>query len=97
MINYQQTQENFAYEKVSERVRKIRKFYISVAVFLAVFGIVYGIRFFKFGFLNLQNFINISIMFTVWALVLAVKGIKLFIFNSGWENRKIKELEEKYS
>jgi len=87
--------ENPRYEMAVERVGKIKKFYTGILVFAIVFGIVYGIKFFKHGFpQNLQE-MQVSWIFIIWGLILAIKGIKLFFFNSDWENDMInKELKK---
>lgn len=87
--------QNYHYEMAAERVRKIKKFYSGILVFAIVFGIVYGISFFKHGFPQNLNEIRVSWIFIIWGLILAIKGIKLFFFNSDWENDMInKELKK---
>jgi len=82
------------YEIAVERVKQIKKFYTGVLVFAIVFGAVYGIKFVKSGF-NYLSFSEVSIVFLVWGLILAIKGAKLFLFNSDWENDMInKELKK---
>jgi len=83
--------EKIRYEMAVERVRKIKKFYTSVAVFIIIFGLIYGARFLKNGFP--ENFGNMyfSWIFIIWGLILAIKGIKLFFLNSDWENDMINQ------
>ncbi len=82
------------YEIAVERVKNIRKFYTSVVVFIIIFGVIYGIRFFKYGFSNLDH-IQVSWIFIIWGLLLAIRGFKLFFLNSDWEKEMInKELKK---
>ena len=80
--------EKIHYEMAVERVRKIRKFYTGILVFAIVFGVVYGIRFFKHGFLQNLEEMQVSWIFVIWGLILAVKGFKLFFFNSDWDKKE---------
>ena len=87
--------ENPRYATAVERVHKIKKFYTGILVFAIVFGIVYGIKFFKHGFLQNLGEMQVSWIFIIWGLILAIKGIKLFFFNSDWENDMInKEMKK---
>jgi hypothetical protein len=87
--------ENPRYEMAVERVQKIKKFYTGILVFAIVFGVVYGIRFFKNGFPQNLGEMHVSWIFIIWGLILAIKGAKLFLFNSDWENDMInKELKK---
>lgn len=87
-------QQNPRYEVAVERVRKIKKFYTGILVFAIVFGIIYGIKFAKYG-LNYISLFEVSWIFIIWGVILAIKGIKLFFFNSDWENDMInKELKK---
>jgi len=86
--------ENPRYEVAVERVQKIKKFYTGILVFAIVFGIVYGIKFAKYGF-NYISVFEVSWIFIIWGLILTIKGIKLFFFNSDWERDMInKELKK---
>lgn len=87
--------ENYRYEIAAERVRKIKKFYTSVAVFIIIFGLIYGARFLKNDFPGNLGDMNVSWIFIIWGLILTIKGIKLFFFNSDWENDMInKEMKK---
>ncbi|MCG2793883.1 MAG: 2TM domain-containing protein [Weeksellaceae bacterium] len=87
--------EQLRYELAAERVKKIRKFYTGMLVFAIVFGFVYGIRFYKHGFPQNLGEMHVSWIFIIWGLILAIKGVKLFFFNSDWEkdmiNKEIKK------
>ena len=87
--------ENPHYDVAVERVRKIKKFYTAILVFTIVFLIVYGIKFFKHGFPQNLGEMQVSWIFLIWGLILAIKGIKLYFFNYDWENDMInKELKK---
>lgn len=86
--------EQLRYELAAERVKKIRKFYTSLGIFFIVLIILYGSKFLKYGFPNWSD-LQFSAIFAVWGLILAIRGIKLFFFNSDWEKDMInKELKK---
>lgn len=83
------------YEMAVERVKRLRKFYTSLVVFAIIFAVVYGIKYFRHGFPQNLGELHISWIFIIWGLILAIKGIKLFFFNSDWENDMInKEIKK---
>ncbi len=87
--------ENPRYEMAVERVKKIKKFYTGILVFAIVFAVVYGIKFFKNGFPQNLGEMRVSWIFIIWGLILTIKGAKLFLFNSDWENDMInKEIKK---
>ncbi len=81
--------ENPRYEMAVERVKKIKNFYSGLLVFAIVFAVIYGAKFFKHGFPQNLGEMQVSWIFIIWGLVLAIKGVKLFFFNSDWENDMI--------
>jgi len=89
--------DNPRYAMAVERVQKIKKFYSGLIVFAIVFGVVYGIRFFKHGFSQNLGDMHVSWIFIIWGLILAIKGVKLFFFNSDWENDMINKEIKKQS
>ncbi|MPS74606.1 MAG: 2TM domain-containing protein [Chryseobacterium sp.] len=87
--------ENPRYAMAVERAQKIKKFYSGILVFAIVFGVVYGVRFFKNGFPQNLGEMHVSWIFIIWALILTIKGLMLFFFNSDWENDMInKEIKK---
>ena len=83
------------YEVAAERVQKIKKFYTGVLVFIVVFGVIYGIKFVKHGFPQNLGEMQVSWIFIIWGLILAIKAVKLFLLNSDWENDMInKEIKK---
>ena len=87
--------DNHRYEMAVERVKKIKKFYSGILVFFIVFGVVYGVRFYKNGFPQNLGEMHVSWIFIIWGVILAVKGARLFLFNSDWENDMInKEIKK---
>lgn len=89
--------ENPRYEMAVERVKKIKNFYSGLLVFAIVFAVVYGVKFFKYGFPQKLGETRVSWIFIIWGLVLAIKGVKLFFFNSDWENDMINKEIKKQS
>lgn len=89
------TKENPRYTMAVERVQKTKKFYSGTLVFVIVFMVVYGARFLKSGFPQNLGEMRVSWVFIIWGLILAMKGAKLFLFNTDWENNMInKELKK---
>ncbi|WP_313099636.1 2TM domain-containing protein [Epilithonimonas sp.] len=87
--------ENPRYVMAVERVQKIKKFYTGILAFAIVFAVVYGIKFFKNGFPQNLGEMQVSWIFIIWGLILAIKGVKLFFFNSDWESDMInKEIKK---
>lgn len=82
---------NFAYEKVQE----IKKFYRSLIWFIVVSAFIIIKNFVKIIELEQPRYIGLSII-AIWAILLCVRAVKLFVFNSEWEN-KIYEEELKKS
>ncbi len=83
------------YEVAAERVQKIKKFYTGVLVYIVVFGVIYGIKFFKHVFPQNLGEMHVSWIFIIWGLILAIKAVKLFLLNSDWENDMInKEIKK---
>ena len=77
------------YEAAREHVAKIRTFGINVLVFCIVFLFfnrenIFHLNEFNFGFGR------VSIIFWIWGIILAVKAVKLFVFDYDWE-RKMNE------
>lgn len=80
---------NPRYEMAVERVKKIKNFYTGLLAFAIIFALVYGVKFFRNGFPQNLGEMQVSWIFIIWGLILAIKGIKLFFFNSDWENDMI--------
>jgi hypothetical protein len=73
------------YDQAYERVNQLKKFYKSLTWFGIIAAILFFNDCFEHGRINF-TFFNGSIILTIWAIFLAVKAVKLFIFNSEWEN-----------
>lgn len=78
------------YEAAREHVAKIRKFGINVLVFCIVFLFFNRENIFH---LNEFNFVfgRVSIIFWIWGITLAVKAVKLFVFDYDWERKMIEK------
>lgn len=90
MENISQKELDYAIAKA--RVQQLKKFYLSLAVFTVVFGFYFGRKFLLTGDLRILNFHSFTVIFWLWGFILAIKGIKLFVFNKDWE-RKIMDRE----
>ena len=81
------TKTEIDYSMAKERVNQIRKFYVSLAVFIIVFAI-YGLRKYLKGVdINYLDFNSFSVIFWIWGLILAIRGVKIFFFNHDWERK----------
>lgn len=75
------------YLMAKERVRKLKKFYASLVIFVIVF-MIYGFRkYYKTGDLNFLEFNNWSAIFWIWGIILVVNAFKIFVFNHDWERK----------
>lgn len=81
------TETEIDYSMAKARVNQLRKFYVSLAVFILVFA-VFGFRkYYKTGEFNFINFNEISVIFWIWGLILIIKALKIFFFNQEWERK----------
>ncbi|SIQ06942.1 2TM domain-containing protein [Chryseobacterium sp. RU37D] len=86
------------YNQAQQRVNDLKKFYKNLLWFGIVSLIVFFNDIFDKGEFDISLFDG-SIILTIWATVLTLKAVKLFILNADWENkilqqemRKTKEL-----
>lgn len=85
--------EKVAFEFASERVKAIKKFYSSLAIFIVVSLAIVLWHFQKTG--NFEMNLGRLFIIIVWAIILAVRAIKLFLLNSDWEKDMLnKELKK---
>lgn len=79
------------YIAAQERVLALKRFYRNLLVFAVVSGAFLLYNYWKHGFVEFRP----SFWILIWAVVLTVKGIKLFVLNYDWEKRQLqKELEK---
>ncbi len=90
--------EKVAFEFASERVKAIKKFYSSLAIFIVVSLAIVLWHFQKTGNfeMNLTRLFIIIIIIIVWAIILAIRAIKLFLLNSDWEKDMLNKELKKY-
>jgi len=81
--------EKIQYDQAYERVQKIKKFYRSVLVMIIIFSAVSLYKYFQHGEIFYTE--GISTLFIIWGIILAIKGVKLFLLNPQWENDMIKK------
>lgn len=85
--------EKIAFEVAAERVKEIKKFYTNLAIFIVVSMAIVFWHFQKTG--NLEVNLGRSFIIIVWAIILAVRAIKLFLLNADWEKDMLnKELKK---
>ena len=82
--------DKLKYEAAREHVAKIRKFVISLLIFCILLLLFYGSDLFSFNKWNF-GFGRISIIFWIWGIILAVKAVKLFVFDYDWERKMIEK------
>ena len=89
------TKTEIDYSMAQARVNQLKKFYVSLLIFIVVFAI-YSIRkYYKTGEFNYLDFNNFSVIFWVWALRLGIRAVKIFFFNHDWERKMMnKELNK---
>lgn len=78
------------YNSAQQRVKDLKSFYKNCMWFGIVTLIIFFRIFMKTGDLS-QSIFNGSIILTVWGIILAVKAVKLFVFNAEWENKVLEE------
>lgn len=85
------TKKEIDFEMAKERVRQLKNFYVSLAVFAIVFA-AYSLRnYYLTGEIIVLEQRNVSIIFYVWAFILVIKGAKLFFLNDNWERKMIEK------
>ncbi len=82
--------DKMKYEAAKEHVAKIRKFGINVLVFCILFLFLNRENIFQFNEFNF-GFGRVSIIFWIWGIILAVKAVKLFVFDYDWERKMIEK------
>lgn len=89
------TPKEIDYAIAKERVNQLKKFYISLAVFIIVIT-VYALRkYFNTGEIVFLNFKAFSVIIWIWGIILALKAVKIFFFNQSWEKKMMdKELNK---
>lgn len=81
------------YNNAHNRTQQLKKFYKNLMWFGIIAGIVIGNDLIRDGFH--YNALSGHFILTVWALILVVKAISLFIFNDEWERKTIEKEESK--
>lgn len=82
--------DKMKYDAAKEHVAKIRKFGINVLVFCILFLFLNRENIFQFNEFNF-GFGRVSIIFWIWGIILAVKAVKLFVFDYDWERKMIEK------
>lgn len=93
MENYNQNQID--YDIAKSRVNSIKRFYISLAFFI-LFSAIWVVKdFIKINFYDFNPVGRTHWIFWIWGAFLAVRAVKLFIFDTNWERKMIsKELKK---
>jgi hypothetical protein len=77
-------------QTAQQRVKDLKSFYKNCLWFGIVSLIIFFRRFMKSGDLS-QSLFSGSVILTVWGIILAVKAVKLFVFDEEWENKILEE------
>lgn len=77
------------YNNAKERVKKLKSFYKNCMWFAIVAGFILIRNFIKYN--GTDHVFHGSIILTIWAIILGVKAVNLFIFDSEWENQILEE------
>lgn len=89
------TNKEIDYSIAKKRVKQLKKFYASLAVFIILFAIYIIRKYYKTGDFTFLNFNNFSVIFLIWGVILAVKAFQIFLFNQSWERKMMdKELNK---
>ena len=90
------SRQEIDYAIAKDRVKQLKRFYVSLVIFILIFTI-YGLwKYNKTGEIIYLNLSDISAVFWIWAVVLGVKAVKIFFFNHTWERKMIdKELNQR--
>lgn len=80
--------------RARERVEELRKFYMGIATYLFVIGILAGVNYYSNGFRSMW-FLWVA---GFWGLGIIFHAAKIFgrnvLFGKEWEERKIREFME---
>jgi hypothetical protein len=77
-------------QTAQQRVKDLKSFYKNCLWFGIVALIIFFRRFMKSGDLS-ESLFSGSVILTVWGIILAVKAVKLFVFDEEWENKILEE------
>lgn len=82
------------YDIAKRRVGELKRFYINLVIFCILFIIFNGSDFFEQGFMK-AGFGKMHFAFLIWGIFLAIRAVKLFLFNTDWEKKQLdKELKQ---
>lgn len=76
------------YNSAQKRVKDLKSFYKNCMWFGFVALFIFFRRLIKTENLS-ESIFSGSIILTVWAIILAVKAMKLFVFDAEWEDKII--------
>lgn len=80
------------YIAAKNRVETLKKFYRQLAVFAIIAGGFLTYKYMKYGELKF----HFSFWIMIWGLVIAIRAVKLFVFDSKWESKQLKKELNKY-
>ncbi|NRD19685.1 2TM domain-containing protein [Winogradskyella eckloniae] len=88
------SQEKEIYRKAKEKVRRVKIFYLHLALYLVVVALLlYNLYIVSGPYKNNIISLNLSVL-VAWTVFISLHGINVFkrkqIFNKNWEDEKIK-------
>ncbi len=85
MENLTKTEIDYAIAKQS--VNQLKKFYLSLAFFTILLAIYSFRNYYVVGEIRFLSFNKFSGVFWIWGIILAIKAVKIFLFNHAWERK----------
>lgn len=82
------------YTRAQQKVKELKSFYKNLLWFSIVSAFIFLSDVFEKGTFDISRFDG-SIILTVWAIILIVKAVKIFVLNDEWEQNIINEELEK--
>ncbi|MDH6251634.1 hypothetical protein M2347_001361 [Chryseobacterium sp. H1D6B] len=78
------------YDQAQKKVKELKKFYRHLTWFGIVTAFLCFNNIFEYEEFDF-TFFNGAVLLAVWAVILIVRAVKLFIFNSEWESKILEE------
>lgn len=85
MENYSQNEIDYSIAK--ERVQRMKKFYTNLGIFILVFLVYSFYQYYYHDEITFLKFDDFFGVFWIWGIILAIKAVKVFFLNAGWERK----------
>lgn len=77
------------YNSAQKRVKDLKSFYKNCMWFFVVGGFIIIRHFIKYS--GTDHVFHVSIILIIWAIILSIKAVNLFVFDAEWENKILEE------